>query len=489
MRGAPAQNCGMANLQSHFGKLSAASRKRLKQLSFSWKSAEQQAAAIRKVGLAKNPQDIPLLIDCLDGSYHVTVRAEAARALGAMKCESATPRLIAMLEDDAQIVQNAAATALGEVGDQRAVTSLVSLFKHPTEAVRHAAADAAVKLGPEAIGWIGELLKKSSFEIRMVAASALGQIRHERAFLALEMALGDTDSMVRREVAFAIANQGRQAGERLCAHLGSENPLVRQTTAAALQKMRAPQSVEPLVNQLRLETEPEVRDAIWKALAACRWEPAVRRGVAKDAIDAGNWERAEKTGADAVNPFIELFRSGDMESKKIAEASLLRIGLAGHEPLNQALSDRHQSVRRLIVRVLTQLNWIPATQIDDLRFKIASGNYMEARYADAIPLLSHLLSDQNEIEREAVTETLGCIGDPAAVEALGRAALDHAARVRTRTAIALASFGTERSRQILEVLAQDTDYNVASAARASLRHVQSGSEKSAESQSNQLMDL
>lgn len=459
----------MADSHNNLGKVKAATRNKLKLLSFSWKSAEQQAATIRKIGQARDPHNAPLLITCLDRTYHVTVRAEAALALGALKCESAIPHLIAMLEDDAHLVQNAAATALGQIGDQRAVKSLVSLLKHPTESVRNAAADAAVKLGPEAIGWIGELLKKSSFEVRVSAASALGQIQHDRAFFALENALGDTDSIVRREVAAAIANQGRQYAERVGTHLESENPLVRHTAALALQRMRAPQSIEMMVDHLPVESQPDIREMVWKALAACRFEPAVRRYAAKEAIEASNWERAEKAGADAVGPFIELFRSGDAEAKRTAEASLLRIGLAGQEPLSQALFDLDQPVRRFAARILTQLDWKPSDPTDDLRLKIAAGKYAEVRCAEAIPLLVRLFLDQNELEREAAAETLGHTGDDAAVEALGHAAGDHSARVRIRVAVVLAKFPTERARVILEHLAQDTDFRVASAAQASLR--------------------
>lgn len=459
----------MADNTNNLGKVKAAARRKLKLISFSWKSADQQAATIRKIGEHKDPHDAPLLMECLDRTYHATVRREAARALGAQKCGAAIPQLIAMLEDDMHIVQDAAATALGEIGDQRAVKSLVSLLKHPTEAVRNAAADAAVKLGPEAIGWIGELLKKSSFEVRVSAAAALGQIQHDRAFYALENALGDTDSIVRREVAAAIANQGRQFAERIGTHLESDNPLVRQTAAMALQRMRAPQSVEMMVNHLPVETQPEIRELVWKALAACRFDPAVKRHVAKEAIEAGNWERAEKAGADAVGPFIELFRSGDKEAKQTAEASLLRIGLAGQEPLAQALSDLHQPVRRLAARVLEQLYWQPAEVADDLRLKIAAGRYTDARCPDAIPLLARILQDENEVEREAATDALGRTGDDSAVEALAHAAGDNTARVRIRTAVVLANFKTDRARQILEHLKHDTDFRVASAAQVSLR--------------------
>jgi HEAT repeat protein len=459
----------MVEAHDNLGKVKAATRRKLKLISFSWKNAQQQAESIRKIGEAKDPHDAPMLIECLDSTYHGAVRAAAALALGELKCEEAVPHLIAMLECDTHSLQNAAAEALGQIGDQRAVKSLVSLLKHPTESVRNAAADAAVKLGPEAIGWIGELLKKSSFEVRASAATALGQIQHDRAFYALETALGDTDSIVRREVAAAIANQGRQFAERIGTHLESGDPLVRHTAALALQRMRAPQSVEMMVNHLPVETQPDIRELVWKALAACKFEPAVKRHVAKESIESGNWDRAERSGADAVGPFVELFRSGDSDAKKIAESSLLHIGLAGAEPLSQALSDLDQPVRRLAARILTQLNWEPADENDALRLRIAGGKYSEVQTPAAIPFLVRILFDQSEIEREAAVDALGHCADEAAVEALAHAASDHTARVRIRAAVALANFQTERARQILEHLAADTDFRVASAAHVSLR--------------------
>jgi HEAT repeat protein len=163
---------------------------------------------------------------------------------------------------------------------------------------------------------------RSSFETRIAAAYALGLIRHEKCFAALETVLGDADSAVRREVANSIAAQGRACTARLLTHLDSTSPMVRQTAALALLKLHDPASLESLRTHLLAEEDADIREILWAALAACLWQPAVQRHLAKGLIAKREFQKAVACGPVAADPAIEFFRNGDIEDRKQAEELL-----------------------------------------------------------------------------------------------------------------------------------------------------------------------
>jgi HEAT repeat protein len=430
---------------------------------------DMQMAAIRRMGRSGDLKYVPFLINALERRNHDILRAEAVKALAKLKAADATLLLIELLEDSSEMVQEQAAQSLGVIGDERAIQAIVSMLKHPSDAIKMNAAESLVRLGEKTIGWLGELLKKSSFDTRIAAAYALGQMPHPKAFAALEQHFGDLDAAVRREVAASIANQGTEFAKRAAAHLTNPDPLARQTAAMALAKMHAGEAVEPLLAQSKRENDPDVLDWIWEALAASRHEPARKRLLAKKAILNNDLKQLATMGADAVDPLIESFRMGDFSARKALEPVLTEVGVADVPRLVHALSDRDQAVRRLAVRLLERLDWKPASEIDRVRLKIAAGKYLEAATPVAIPVLAAMLSDGEPGEREMAAETLGAINDRAAAEALAIAAMDESARVRERAAEALGKFPIEYSASILGRLVADPHHIVSAAASKALR--------------------
>lgn len=436
---------------------------------------EAQIRAIRQMAQSKDPKNLPVLINALENIHHPTVRTAAALALGEIKDPAATLVLIALLEEETEMIQKAATTALGNLGDERAVLMVVSFLRHPTDELRKLAAETAVKLGPKAIQWIAELLKRSAFDTRIAAAYALGLIRHEKCFAALETVLGDADSAVRREVAASIAAQGRGCTARLLAHLDSSSPLVRQTAALALLKLHDPASLESLRTHLLTEDDADIREIMWAALAAGRWQPAVQRQWVKGLIAKQEFQKALECGPAAADPAIAFFRNGDIEDRKQAEQLLADIGLAAAERLVAVLMDADHEVRRMAARVLHRCGWQPADEIELIRFKIGAGHYAKITQPAAVPFLIRLLSDANANERELAAEALGHVHGESAVEGLAQAARHDDSRVRLKTAMALAGFSSPAARDILNQLAQDPGLAVAATARMTLRALEQAS--------------
>ena len=449
--------------------LRLAGKRQITQAGFVLGDVEQGVVAVRKMGQSGDPKHIPLLIECLDLHHHNVIRAEAANALASLKSTEATFALMEMLEDPAEMIQEAAAKALGAIGDERAIVTLVSLLKHPTDEVKRHAGEAVVRLSDKSINWVGELLKKSSFDTRIAAAYTLGHITHEKSFFRLEEAMGDADSAVRRELANALAKQSRKFASRLAAHLSDKNELVRETAIMALLKLRDPDLVPILLERLPLETNPTIYDLIWDTLALSRYEPAARRSMAKKAVKFGDYNKAASAGVEAVDVFLETYRTGDRDTRKNVVEALHKIGQSAGPVLYLALADRSHDVRRLASQLLYAMGALPTSELDGLRLKIAAGKYDEAAIPAAIPILKSMLFDENIGDREMAVDTLGKIIQPASLEALSIAARDKEFTLRERTAKILNNFPIEQSLPLLRNLAADLHFIVSAAANAVLR--------------------
>jgi HEAT repeat protein len=160
------------------------------------------------------------------------LRAESARALGALDSPQAVPGLIAALQTDADVdTRAAAAYALGLLGDPRAIEPLLAKLADTSE-------DPGVRgFAAEAFTWHGEhravpaliaALSDPSAEVRFWAAFALGELADPSALGELErLAHADTEAVpgwgrVKDEAATAIENIrtpsscGLPAGEVAC---------------------------------------------------------------------------------------------------------------------------------------------------------------------------------------------------------------------------------------------------------------------------------
>lgn len=125
---------------------------------------DHRASAARFLAELGVRDAIPGITKLLDVADPV-VRAQAAKALGALRAVEVLPRLIdAAKDDDSDAVRSYAVAALGRIGDPVANATLVALLVDPEVWIRRGAVSALALTGEESA--IGPLRAASSLEPR-----------------------------------------------------------------------------------------------------------------------------------------------------------------------------------------------------------------------------------------------------------------------------------------------------------------------------------
>jgi HEAT repeat protein len=184
-------------------------------------------SAIRALGQIWKLPDLVKL-----GSSTSQERTEAATVLGELRDERAVEPLLVLLKDvnfDIRLSairalgqiwklpdlvklvsstsqeRTEAATALGELKDERAVEPLLALLVGTSAGVRIAAVAALGQLGAEqAVEPLLALLDNASAGVRAAVVGALDRLHHERAIEALHTLQNDQHHMVRAAVAAVL---------------------------------------------------------------------------------------------------------------------------------------------------------------------------------------------------------------------------------------------------------------------------------------------
>jgi HEAT repeat protein len=328
------------------------------------------------------------------------MRVIAIRALVKIGNARAVKPLIVALKDGAPSVYEAAAAALGQIGDAHAVKPLILAESEQIASNKFSrgySAAALLKIGAPAVEQLIVALKNRDAYVRMVAATALGDIRDARALNPLLITLKDTDEEVRRRAADALGQLGDiLAVEPLVDALGDDDVKVRTQAALALGIIGDDRAVEPLIDALGDE---DVNVCVQAALALGKIG------------DAG-----------AVEPLIDLLNDDDPDVRGNSAEALG--GLRDYHalrPLVVALKDDDQMVRRRAVNSLEKLGFRPqeANEVG-IAYWIAEQDWEKCIEvgAPAVESLIALLQDENaDIQINAI-ETLGAIGNAGAVKAL-----------------------------------------------------------------------
>ncbi|MGD2177949.1 MAG: HEAT repeat domain-containing protein, partial [Anaerolineae bacterium] len=196
-----------------------------------------------------------------------SMRAAAARALGALADPRAAEPLIAALDDESDEVRRRAARALVEVPDSRAVEPLMTALKDEDEDVRENAMDALGAIGDaRALKPVAAALKNRNRQrektlpsvLRRSAAQVLGELGDERAVGPLMEALDDFDQVVVGNAAVSLAKLGvSDAVEPLLRLLADEDRWfpARAGAAEALGILGDPRAVDALKAALHDEAD------------------------------------------------------------------------------------------------------------------------------------------------------------------------------------------------------------------------------------------
>ncbi|MEP6913041.1 MAG: HEAT repeat domain-containing protein [bacterium] len=271
-----------------------------------------------KAGVAVNPL-IAILRD-----EHSRMRGEAARTLGKIGDLHAVEPLMAALKDADEEVSYQSVAALGHLKDPRPVEVLISMLgNQPTMAAGDLGAQLRKENLIEALGEIGDprafdeiskILNDKRPEFRKEAATALGKIKDARAVEPLILMLKtDENSSVRREAAAALGHiPDHRAVESLIATLIEEKPKLRKDPNApssfysctiALSKMKAPESIEPLISILEDSVKHfDGSDDIVYPIVDTLVEITGEKGPGRDPVKWRLWWNRNKGRLLGMNP-------------------------------------------------------------------------------------------------------------------------------------------------------------------------------------------
>ncbi|BAY83119.1 HEAT domain protein repeat-containing protein [Calothrix parasitica NIES-267] len=342
----------------------------------------------------------------------ISVRENAAEALGRIGNPIAVEPLITALSDSDNSVRIYAAQALGRIGNPIAVEPLITTINDSNSGVRRNAGAALGEIGnPIAVKpLLTALVNDSHFLVRFFMARALGKIENPIAVEALVTALNHSDNSLRRKAAEALGRIGNPiAVKPLITALNDSNNSVRIYAAQALGGIGNSIAVEPLITALS-DSDNSVRIAAAQALGRI-----------------GN--------PIAVEPLITALNDSNNLVRIYAAAALVKIGNPiAIEPLVTALNDSDNSVRREATSALGKI-----------------GNSI------AIEPLITALNDSDFSVRWQAAMALDNIGNPIAVKPLITALNDSNSSVRNSAAEALAKIGNSET---LAKIIQSTEIDI-----------------------------
>jgi len=359
-----------------------------------------------------NVKDIPLLVTFLGDAEHRV--SQAAEAVLAAVGEDAIPALIEAYNTGNESVRLGAIGALGKIEPitEDALDVLLKALKDPDMLVRERAASSFLSLTPDASITVPALIEALSDEYSLVcshAATALGHYGPDAIDAVPELLEGlkDERKQVRSSSLNALANISNEPYviDAIIGMLDDESHWVRKYAAFSLGKIGpvAEMAIDPLIESL------DDDDSI----------------AAMAAIALG---RIGQASTAAIPRLREMLTDPDEMSMISALFALFEIGDKPVERLNA------------LVEFL-------GSEDKDLRdWAVMCLGYTGPQAAAAVPALLKSLKDDSIPVRWMSADALAVIGpEEGVIEGLIGALNDEESIVRSKTAIALGSFGTDAS--------------------------------------------
>jgi HEAT repeat protein len=197
-------------------------------------------SALGAISALDNPARVAALTDALN-SPNNDVQQKAIQHLSSMHATGAAPAIAQFLKNPAAEVslRREAARAVGRLGYKQGLPQLLEALRHKEKDVRVAVIEALGDLkDPSALDQIGPLLKDTEWEVRREAADTLGMIESARSAALLAPALQDSNDYVRRTAASSFAKlKYPQSVEVLMAAVEDKDSIVRNHSAEGLEKL------------------------------------------------------------------------------------------------------------------------------------------------------------------------------------------------------------------------------------------------------------
>lgn len=288
-------------------------------------------------------------------------RAHAARMLGKLRSGLAGKTLLEALVDPHEdtTVRVAAGQALGAIMDEAVIPHLCKALGDYDERSAPTVAEALVAYGESAVPSILELLSHSRPTARTWAARVLGRIGNRRATMPLLSALGDSEPTVRAAMVEALGRiaDARATRALLAIVLNDPVPAVRACAAMAVAKMKDEDAVRSIVFALR-DSDAEVRCRAAEAIALIAprdWSPLERALF-------DSCERVRRSAAlsldrlGAVTAWTRALNSPLPEARKIARTALSAVARAGlSEAISVAAAQESAAIRDCVAVFLREM--------------------------------------------------------------------------------------------------------------------------------------
>lgn len=341
-------------------------------------------------------------------SADVTLRSDAAHALGKLADERAVPALAEALHDQDEYVRKSAIMALRRIGGQAAM-----------EAMRQALGDRSEQVCVQAVKGLGELRDAGAAEALIKVLS-----RRERSLVAAATdalirigpdAVGPLmeafkDRYLRRRIGAQVwrilTEMGPRSMDALLASLGDENYYVKLTALTILGRIGDKRVVAPIVAVFL--SDPRLQETVVGTIGRLEERavitlPADREaGLPAEVVQAlsqGDREAvlAALTGA-MENPIGKVRRFA-------LKAMFALLGEASFDRLLGYLADEDPDVKRLVVRLLGKLR--DKRVIEPLMgLLLKDGGQVEEAVWDTLKVLTNL-HEYEELRRRAAREKAG----------------------------------------------------------------------------------
>jgi HEAT repeat protein len=426
-------------------------------------------SAYTALGNLGDPRALPALHGCLAREQREELRAGCVTALAAVGDPGSLPVLLKAFESDAHIlVRSRVVEALGSFPQADSIALLTRLLSGKgNSSLRWRAIRALGRTGaPRATGPLLAALEAARGERqRLEIVEALGRLGDPAGTGALTALLATAESpALRTRIAIALAavRDGSAHGV-LVAMLSDELTAVRHFAVQGLRDQARPEAAGPLVALYReLEADlsalgaddlvaeaPAVLSVLGLQIETLRaliaLDPVAGLPVFLDGAGPREVARASQRALKVAEGLYERRRLAlhGLGYSRANEAAALLAGATG-------LGDPDPRLRAVAVRSLGVLGFAEAAgqvmpMLDDrspeVRWTAAKVLGRLAERRAVAPLISRLTDEAAEVRRQAALG-LGYLGDPAARDALARAAIgDSSGSVRSAASYALGLLG------------------------------------------------
>ena len=415
--------------------------------------ARRDFAGLAAVGAPAVPLVARALCDGSPDKESVLFRVELIKVLASIGVPEALSAIVASLGDIGGPARTEAARALG----------------------RHAARVSAADVGPI----LQRLaLDDPMATVRVNASTALGLLRYVPAIPDLQrVAERDADPQVRLAASIALADVGETA--LLVLQLQSRVPEVRMGAATRLGELKATDAIDPLIAALG-DSLATVRAVVFEALAQIGWTPVGVKQSPEDAGYSRWMTRAElerRTGLTSLDQTVLLARDMDAPDMLVRQAALEALAMRGEPRMAEVvlprLDDVDWRVRHSAADTLRVLKCIPAEGAAAATWRVAMGDMSgAAREGDVAraPLL-RALREHEPHERALAAGALAGMAGEDVVRGLTEALTDSEPFVRVSAATSLAVAAGEAAVALLAPRLDDDHSAVRTAVGRSLAMV------------------